>query len=136
MGKLTRREVLISSARLASAATGALLCDQGPVGQACPRRKRVPQKSTPGRTKRVAALVTEYRRNSHADVILGKILEGYRHDRGPGPALELAGMYVDQFPKADLSRVMSRKHNIPIFSTIEDAVTLGQKTIPVDGVLI
>ena len=30
--------------------------------------------------KKVAAVVTEYRHWSHADVILGKLLEGYLHD--------------------------------------------------------
>jgi len=30
--------------------------------------------------KHVAAIVTEYRRWSHADVIVGKILEGFYHD--------------------------------------------------------
>src|SRR3989304_9878702 len=88
------------------------------------------------KTKRVSALITEYLLNSHADVIAGKILEGYRHDGGAGPDLELAGMYVEQFPAGELSREISRKHKVPIFDTIEDAITLGQKTIPVDGVLI
>ena len=31
-----------------------------------------------GEPKRIAAVVTEYRTNSHADVIVGKYLEGYR----------------------------------------------------------
>ncbi len=38
--------------------------------------------------KRIAAVVTEYRLNSHADVIVGKYLEGYRQDgRPPGPRI-------------------------------------------------
>lgn len=86
--------------------------------------------------KRIAAIVTHYRPNSHADVILGKILEGYHQDGGPGPELELASMYMDQFPEQDLSRSMSKKHNVPLFQSIEEAITLGQSKIPVDGVLI
>ena len=37
-------------------------------------------------SKRIAAIVTEYRPNSHADVIVGKYLEGYRQNgQPPGP---------------------------------------------------
>jgi hypothetical protein len=36
----------------------------------------------------VAAIVTEYRNNSHADVIVGKILEGWRQDGGPQSNLQ------------------------------------------------
>jgi hypothetical protein len=85
--------------------------------------------------KRVAAIITEYRHNSHADVILTKILEGWKHDGGPGPALELASMYVDQFPAEDMARPMSAKHGVPIFDTIEDAITLKGNGVAVDGVL-
>lgn len=85
--------------------------------------------------KRVAAVVTEYRHNSHADVILTKILEGWKHDGGPGPQLELAGAYFDQFPEADMARDMCGKHNVPIFDTIEKAITLGGDDIAVDGVI-
>jgi hypothetical protein len=86
--------------------------------------------------KKVAAIVTEYRRHSHADVIVGKILEGYDHQGGPGPNLHLAGLYVDQFPAGDLSRGLAQKYGFPICDTIADALTLGGKTLAVDGVLI
>ena len=85
--------------------------------------------------KCVAAVVTEYRHNSHADVILGKILEGWRQDGGVGPALELVSMYVDQFPQRDLAREMARKHNVRLCASIEEALTLGGDGIAVDGVL-
>ncbi len=85
--------------------------------------------------KRVAALVTEYRRWSHADVIVGKILEGFLHDGGAGPNLRLVSLYVDQFPKNDLSRDLAKKHGFKIFDTIEGALTLGGNTLAVDGVL-
>jgi hypothetical protein len=85
--------------------------------------------------KSVAAVVTIYREYSHADVILTKILEGWKHDGGPGPNLKLASLYVDQFPKDDMARRICHKHGVPIFDTIEHAVTVGGKSIPVDGVL-
>src|SRR5436305_1865154 len=85
--------------------------------------------------KRIAGVVTEYRRHSHADVILGKILEGYFHDGKDMPQLRLASLYVDQFPGGDMSRALATKHNFPIFDTIEGAVTLGRKEVAVDGVL-
>jgi hypothetical protein len=88
-----------------------------------------------GEPKSVAAVVTVYRRWSHADVILGKILEGWQQTGGPGPALRLAGLYVDQFPDDDLARTLAAKHGVPIFTTIEQALTLGGDQIGVDAVL-
>ena len=73
--------------------------------------------------KRVAAIVTEYRRHSHADVIVGKILEGFGHDRQSFPNLRLVSMFVDQFPKTDLSRALAKQHNFTIHDTIEAALT-------------
>lgn len=89
----------------------------------------------PSRPQPVAAIITEYRNNSHADVIVGKILNGFKQDGGPGPALKLASLYVDQFPKNDMSRDLARKHDFRITSTIEEAITLGSKQIQVAGVL-
>ena len=83
----------------------------------------------------VAGIATVYRHNSHSDVILGKILEGYNQKGGPGPGLKLVSLYVDQFPEGDLSRELCKKYDVPIFPTIEEAVTVGENGIPVAGVL-
>src|SRR5436190_21142969 len=85
--------------------------------------------------KPVAGIVTEYRRWSHADVILTKILDGYNLDGGAGPNLRLASLYVDQFPEKDMSRDLAKKYNFTIYDTIEAALTLGGKSLAVDGVL-
>src|SRR5437773_3620614 len=85
--------------------------------------------------KKVAAVITEYRLHSHADVIVGKILEGFNYDSGAGPNMELVSMYVDQFPKEDMSRDLARKHGFKIYPTIEGALTLGGQKLAVDGVL-
>src|SRR5262245_55301712 len=67
----------------------------------------------------VAAVVTRYDRGLHADVLIGRILEGWRHDGGPGPALRLAALYLDQSAGGDLGREMAARHRIPIVPTIE-----------------
>ena len=88
-----------------------------------------------GEPKKVAVVMTWYIKGSHADVIVGKLLEGWKQDRGPGPKLELVSMYVDQFPDGDMARGMAEKSDVPIFDTIEGAVTVGTDTVPVDGVI-
>ncbi|WP_299465955.1 hypothetical protein [uncultured Gimesia sp.] len=89
----------------------------------------------PAKTKSVAAIVSIYEQKTHADVLLGKILEGWKQDGGSGPALKLSSLYVDQFSDKDLSRKMAAKYNVPIFDSIEKAVTVGSDQIPVDGVI-
>jgi hypothetical protein len=86
--------------------------------------------------KRVAAVVTEYRRWSHADVIVGKVLEGYLHDGTPNPDLTLVSLVVDQFPDKDLSRDLARKHGFRLCDSIDEALTLGGQGLAVDGVLL
>ena len=83
----------------------------------------------------VAAVVTTYSEISHADVIVGKILEGWRQQGGVGPDLELVSLYTDQVDSGDLSRGLAKKHGFRIAKTIDEAVTLGQNSLPVAGVL-
>jgi hypothetical protein len=84
----------------------------------------------------VAALVTTYGPVTHADVIVGKILEGYAHDGGPGPNLELRSLYVDQRHPKDMSRGLAEKHGFRIAGSIDEALTLGGDRLVVSGVLI
>jgi hypothetical protein len=83
----------------------------------------------------VVGVTTVYTRNSHADVIFGKILEGYDQKGGPGPALKLLSLYVDQMPADDLSRELGRKHNVPICNSIGEAVRVGFRDESMAGVL-
>ncbi len=85
--------------------------------------------------KKVAAIVTEYRKWSHADVIVGKLLEGYLHDGGAGPGMQVVSMYVDQFPDKDMSRGLAKKYGFTICDTVEKALTLGGDKLAVEGVL-
>lgn len=97
---------------------------------------RTPAAETPARPKLpVAAVVTEYTPNSHADVLIGKILAGFQQQGGPGPDLYLASLYTDQVPERDMSRVLSKKYKFPIAATIEEALTLGTDQVQVAGVL-
>lgn len=83
----------------------------------------------------VAGICTVYRKNSHADVILTKILQGYDHQGGPGPDLKLASIYLDQTPANEIGRALAKEHGVHIASTIEEALTLGGQEIAVRGVL-
>lgn len=85
--------------------------------------------------KSVAAIVTVYNHHSHADMIVGKILEGYNYDHKERPNLRLASLFVDQFPKNDMSRALAKKYKFPVVDSIEAAVTLKQNRVAVDGVL-
>lgn len=83
----------------------------------------------------VAGVVTVYHRNSHADVILGKILDGWAQDGGPGPDLKLVSLFVDQVGEGDLSAALATKHGFVIAKSIHEALTLGTDKLAVAGVL-
>ncbi len=87
--------------------------------------------------KRIAAIVTEYRHNSHADVIVGRLVESHTLDgKGEFPNLKLVSLYTDQVPANDTSRALMKQHGVPIYDKIEDALTLGTGKLAVDGVLL
>ncbi len=89
-------------------------------------------------TPRVAAIITEYRGHSHADVILGRFLQGYllSTEETFGPRTRVVSMYVDQVPKGDLSQGMASQYGVKTTSSIQSALTLDSDQLQVDGVLI
>ncbi|GDY20391.1 hypothetical protein LBMAG56_17360 [Verrucomicrobiota bacterium] len=102
----------------------------------------LPQMATgaePGRRvrKKIAAVVTHYTLNSHADVLVSRLFQGHMlNGTGAHPDLELVSLFVDQYDKADISQAFARKHGFRHFDTIAGALTLGGKDLAVDGVLL
>ena len=88
-------------------------------------------------TRKVAAVVTEYRHNSHADVIVSRLLLTDRLDgTGKDSPLKLVSLYTDQKPRNDISRLLAASHRFPIFPSIAETLTLGTNSLAVDGVLL
>ena len=87
--------------------------------------------------KKIAAIITEYWLGSHADVVVGKYLEGYNQDdRPPYPRSKIVSMFTEHVPARDMSRERAKKYHVPIFRTVRDALTLGGDRLAVDGVLL
>jgi hypothetical protein len=87
--------------------------------------------------KRIAAVVTAYYTNSHADVIVGRLLKTETLDgKGRQPALQLVSLYTDQVPPKDISRALAAAHGFPICTNVADALTLGTGSLAVDGILL
>ena len=87
--------------------------------------------------KKIAAIITEYWLGSHADVVVGKYLEGYNQDdRPPYPRSKIVSMFTEHVPSRDMSRERAKKYHVPIFRTVRDALTLGGDRLAVDGVLL
>jgi hypothetical protein len=87
--------------------------------------------------KRIATLITEYRLNSHADVIVGRLIEGYEYDgKRREPTVQVVSMYTDQVPNNDMSRGLAAKYPFKIYPSVREALTLGGERLAVDGVVL
>jgi sugar lactone lactonase YvrE len=89
------------------------------------------------RFPKVAGVTTEYRHNSHSDVILGRMLySDTLDDKGPRPEMQLASLFTDQVPAIDTSRKWSKQYGFPIHNSVRDTLTLGGDKLAVDGVFL
>jgi hypothetical protein len=90
------------------------------------------------RFPKVAGITTEYRHNSHADVLLSRMLESDTLDgQGERPVMSLTSLVTDQVPPSDTSRELAKRHGFPIFDAIGPALTLNkEKALAVDGVML
>src|SRR5262245_30856618 len=91
----------------------------------------------PSGSPSVAAVVTEYRPWSHADVICGRFIQGHKLDISPHwTRVPIRTMYVDQFPPTDLSRALAKQYGFQIVPSIREAILNDKGKLAVDGVLL
>jgi hypothetical protein len=100
-------------------------------------RANAAEPASPPPGKNIAAIVTVYYHNSHADLIASRLLQTDTLDgKGKESPLKLASLYTDQKPEKDISRLLAASHRFRVSETIEDALTLGTGYLAVDGVLL
>lgn len=87
---------------------------------------------------RIACLVSYWGLpTSHADWIVNKLLDGYWWRGAHTPSqVEVVSVYIHQLDTSLLGQKVCKAKNIPIFKTVKEAVTLGEKELAVDGVVI
>jgi hypothetical protein len=94
-------------------------------------------------TKNVAAIVTVYRHNSHADVIVSRLLQTDTLDgKGKDSPLKLISLYTDQRPADDISRLLAASHRFRIshftllLHGIEQMILTGKPSWNVERTLL
>jgi hypothetical protein len=91
---------------------------------------------TAGR-KKIAFLGTEVRTHSHSQHFLDRLAMGYGWaGQWQEPRVDVASVFIDQFPDGDLGRSRVERYGLKFFPTIADALTLGTGKLAVDGVVI
>jgi hypothetical protein len=86
---------------------------------------------------KIAALLTEYFRPAHADVVITKILEGYDLDGVQTESrISVASMYLEQVGDQDIGVGLAAKHRVPMFASIGEALAVGGTGVNVDGVIL
>jgi hypothetical protein len=87
--------------------------------------------------KRIAFLGTEVRRHSHAQHFLDRLTLGQTWGgRWREPRVDVASVYIDQFPEGDLGQQRIARHGLQQYPTVAEALCLGGSKLAVDGVVI
>lgn len=98
----------------------------------------VQEKPCPSDTRtRTAAVVTVYRSNSHADVLIGRLMSGYSVNAKWAPSTtQIVSLHADQVPpNADMSRDLAARNGFSLCPSIREALTLGGSSLAVSGVV-
>ena len=86
---------------------------------------------------KVAFLGTVVFTHSHAQHFLDRHTLGYTWKGGwQKPRVQVASVFIDQFPDGDLARGRIKRHGLRLYPTLEEALTLGGEKLAVDGVII
>src|SRR6266404_9435515 len=87
-----------------------------------------------GGRPRVACVLNTWFPNSHADVFMSRLLDGYRlNHEWHAPRLDVVSFYVDQFPVNDMAREEAEEHGIRIFPSVTEALRAGVDAVAVIG---
>ena len=72
---------------------------------------------------RVACILNIYSPNSHADVFMSRLLDGYRlNGKWHSPRLRTVSLYVDQYPFNDMAREQAAEYGIRIHKSVSEAI--------------
>ncbi len=86
---------------------------------------------------KLALITTIWGWRNHANHMGERFLNGYPLDgQWHRPAMDIAGVYVEQRPEGDLTQQRADKHGFEIFPTIAEALRLGTDKLAVDAVLL
>jgi hypothetical protein len=86
---------------------------------------------------RVACMMNVWFPNSHADVFVSRLLDGYRlNHEWHAPRLDTVSFYVDQFSVNDMAREAAEEHGIHIYPSVAEALRRGGKKLAVDAVAV
>ena len=72
---------------------------------------------------RVACILNAYTPNSHADVFMSRLLDGYRlNGAWHPPRLQAVSLYVDQLPFNDMAREQAEEYGIRMYPSVAQAI--------------
>lgn len=125
---ISRRQ-FVASLPVAAAGLGTAWSAGGPA--------RAVEGGDPGRRKRIAFLGTSVYQHSHAQHFLDRFALGYASGgRWIEPQVDVASVFIDQFPENDIGRQRISKYKLRQFPSVAEALTLGGSKLAVDGVVI
>ncbi|MCA9058013.1 MAG: hypothetical protein KDA85_05920 [Planctomycetaceae bacterium] len=121
----SRRAFLATSAAALTALPGSFLTAAGASSQQSTNRPRI------------AFIGTWVRRHSHAQHFLDRLTLGYSwQGQWQYPRVDVASVYIDQFPAEDLAHERIARHQLAQFDSVRGALTLGGDSLAVDGIVI
>ncbi len=86
--------------------------------------------------KKVAFITHIYRNSAHADVIGTKLFLGIPTDEGMvASQIKIASVYIEQIGANDTGIKIAKMNNTRVYSTVEEALTLGGDKLAVDAVI-
>ncbi len=89
------------------------------------------------RRPKIAFIGTVVFRHSHSQHFLDRLTLGYAWQGSwVAPRVDIASVYIDQFPEGDLGRGRIERHGLPQFPSVAEALTLGGDKLAVDGVVV